>query len=99
MTTLNIVPYVALPLVEIKHKRDTTSKPTYKDVKIYHGDNHIKLIIEESNEYELTIYSIDGKVLCKETGVSNGVVNIPYQSNQINIIVINTLGKITSHKI
>lgn len=99
MSNFNITPYVLLSLVEVKHKRDTTSKPTYEDVKIYHSDNHIKLIIEESNEYEYTIYTMSGKVICKESGVSNGIVNIPYESNQINIIVINTLGKITSHKI
>lgn len=102
MSTFNIVPYVALSIVEIKHKKDTiqvTMPSNYKDLKIYRSDNAVKLIIEESNEYEYTIYTIDGKVICKESGVSNGIVNIPYESNEINVIVVNTLGKITSHKI
>lgn len=102
MSTFNITPYVLLSLVEIKHKKDTiqvTVPSNYKDLKIHRSDDMVKLIIEESNEYEYTIYTMDGKVICKESGVSNGVVNIPYESNQINVIVVNTLGKITSHKL
>lgn len=101
MTTFDIIDYVALPLVEIKHRKDTiqVKLPSNYNLKIYRSSDMVKLIIDESNEYEYTIYSIDGKVICKETGVSNGIVNIPYESNQINIIVINTLGKVTSHKL
>jgi hypothetical protein len=102
VSSLNIIDYVALPIVEIKHKKDTIQVKVpspYKDLKIYQSNNMVKLIIDESNEYEYTIYTIEGKVVCKDSGVSNGIVNIPYEYNGINIIVVNTLGKITSHKI
>ncbi len=98
MSSLNIVPLIALPLVEIKHKRDIT-KTEYKDVIIYHSDNGINLIIEETNDYDWSIYSIDGRLLSSGCGTSSGIVSIPYQSNQISIIVINALGKISTNKI
>jgi hypothetical protein len=102
VSSLNIIDLIALPIVEIKHKKDTIQVKVpspYKDLKIYQSNNMVKLIIDESNEYEYTIYTIEGKVVCKDSGVSNGIVNIPYEYNGINIIVVNTLGKITSHKI
>ena len=67
--------------------------------KILHSDNGIKLMIEESNDYDWSIYSIDGRLLSSGSGTSSGIVSIPYQSNQISIIVINALGKISTNKI
>jgi hypothetical protein len=99
MSTFNIVNSIALPLVEIKHKRDTTKTITYKDVKILHSDDGIKLLIEETNDYDWSIYSIDGKLISSGSGTSTGIVTIPYQNNQISIIVVNALGKVSTDKI
>lgn len=98
MSSFTVTPYVALP-IKITPKRKETKVEHNEHVKVYHSDNTIKLIIEESNEYEWSIYSIDGKLILNGSGVSNGVVNIPYEFNSMNIIVINALGFTTSHKI
>ena len=98
MSSFNIVDLIALPLVEIKHKRNDV-KTEYKDVIINHSDDGINLIIEESNDYDWSIYSIDGRLMSSGSGTSTGVVSIPYQGSQISIIVVNALGKTYSNKI